>query len=533
MSRSSSRGQTMVLMVICLFLLTLMVTLTLSIGSKVREKMEVQAVADAAAYSNAAVTARVYNEIALLSRAQIGHMVSMAAVQSLISWSTLFRANVAASSLNYIAISVQHKRDAARCCHSHSGCQWMCGCSKAAASMSALRAALIHQRDVAESTQFEAMDTAAAAQSLRLQDAAMRLHGMQLLEYVRLMGELNDQSLAEEIVNAARDGSRVPDEWSAPGGGDTVSNREIGFFSGATTPIDILNSHHVFAALGSRGFSLTTGRSGTPARVIQQQLRALGYVTPPDSVTVVNQGSSYFSTTPNHGALYPLPNGEFSWTDDHGLNTLRYNHTFMPCPRYGAMTSTFVWLKSTDATDPSDLHFWSPFFFVDTVPAPARHTLGRCGRCPSMWPTFIDYNPLRLIDEGDNYGQPKNFAVIQRDYQVRANAGQSVDPWNLGFRFRFSPHRESGFDNRALALADGTDISKQTGLSAGIAYYHRKGHWKEPPNLLNPYWRATLVPLTVDDDGRQDVSDTLGRVDSSWAADAYQSLRAQGYEGGP
>ena len=106
------RGQTMVLFVISLFLLTLMVCLTLSIGMKVREKMEVQAMADAAAYSNAAVTARVYNEIALLSRAQIGHMVSMAGVQSLISWTTAYRANASAIFLNYIIIAGQY---AARC----------------------------------------------------------------------------------------------------------------------------------------------------------------------------------------------------------------------------------------------------------------------------------------------------------------------------------------------------------------------------------------------------------------------------------
>jgi hypothetical protein len=194
---------------------------------------------------------------------------------------------------------------------------------------------------------------------------------------------------------------------------------------------------------------------------------------------------------------------------------------------------TIAWLAATDSSDPQDQHYWLPqIVFTDQVPA--RHTLGRCFRCPSMWPTFIDYNMVPLVDEGDNFGQPKNFAVIQRDYGVRAASGQPVDPWNLGFRFRFSPNRESRFDNRGLVLADGTtNISKQTALSAGIAYYHRKGHWKEPPNLLNPYWRATLVPLTVDDDGKGDVVETLGDVGTDWAAESFQALRSQGYEGGP
>ena len=273
-----------------------------------------------------------------------------------------------------------------------------------------------------------------------------------------------------------------------------------------------------------------------PARVIQSRLQ-MTVARPPDRVTVVNQGSSYFATTFNHGAAWPLVNGKYSWTDDHGTDTLRYSHFFFPCRRYTNTLYTASLLSSTDATDPNDTHAWIPFTFtMDRVPAVARHTLGRCLRCPSMWPTFIDYNLAPMVDEEDNYGQPKNYAVIQRDYDVRAAAGQSVDPWNLGFRFRFSPARESRFDNRALVLADGvTDISKQTALSAGIAYYHRKGHWKEPPNLLNPYWRATLVPLTTDLQGSQggDVPNTLGNVGSGWAGDAYSALRGQGYQGGP
>ena len=46
--------------------------------------------------------------------------------------------------------------------------------------------------------------------------------------------------------------------------------------------------------------------------------------------------------------------------------------------------------------------------------------------------------------------------------------------------------------------AGGTEISKagfdtQGGALRGHhAYYHRAGHWKEPPNFYNPFWRATL-----------------------------------------
>ncbi len=33
-------------------------------------------------------------------------------------------------------------------------------------------------------------------------------------------------------------------------------------------------------------------------------------------------------------------------------------------------------------------------------------------------------------------------------------------------------------------------------ISAGLAYYHRPGDWREPPNLFNPFWGAKLMPVT-------------------------------------
>jgi len=32
-------------------------------------------------------------------------------------------------------------------------------------------------------------------------------------------------------------------------------------------------------------------------------------------------------------------------------------------------------------------------------------------------------------------------------------------------------------------------------VSAAVAYYHRPGDWREPPNLFNPFWGAKLLPV--------------------------------------
>ena len=57
------------MMALTMMLIALMVCLTLGIGMKVKEKAEAQTLADTAAYSQAVMTARTFNSIALLNRA--------------------------------------------------------------------------------------------------------------------------------------------------------------------------------------------------------------------------------------------------------------------------------------------------------------------------------------------------------------------------------------------------------------------------------------------------------------------------------
>jgi hypothetical protein len=171
------------------------------------------------------------------------------------------------------------------------------------------------------------------------------------------------------------------------------------------------------------------------------------------------------------------------------------------------------------------------------MPAAIEHTL-LMGIQPlsNVWFDFVDYNFIRVADESDNFGQPKNFAVVQRDFRQRP---ASADPWNLAFRFRFARGGEGEeFDlqgTNGIVLRDNTDISKQTALSAGISYYHRAGHEREPPNLLNPFWRAGLVHADVDDQSRPgtgtDIQETLTGSGVEWAADAFNKLYNAGYRG--
>jgi hypothetical protein len=536
--RALARGQTLVIFALTLLLLTLLVTITLTIGAKTKEKMELQAVADAAAYSSSVVVARTYNEIALMSRAQIGHMVSMAGVQSLISWSSYYRAQVEATRQSYNKSKLPYELiiiSCGMCLMPRGDCKALCKCAKKAIKDIDETRDKLDQHQQQLKQRWESLDQAAGTQVKHLQGAAAVLFGAQTERWIRMQAELNDQSIASSIVNKAKQGSRWQNEWDAPSSGDDVTLREAGPF-GAMLPVDLFNGHHVYAGMGSRGFQFVTRRSNGAA-VLTRQLKQ--QIPQRDVVTATNGGSAYFASSENHGDLQP--SGAFAWADDHGpgagapgTNAVVFNRGEAPCPvsSPGAATGVRAVVKSTDSNDDSDEHTWSPG--GDPAEEQDRHTLGMCVRCPGIWPLFVDYNPFRLVVPLDNWGQPKSYAVIQRD--LRKRNGQ--EPWNLDFNFRFM--RGGGgtdFDNRGLNLSPingGVDISKQTALSAGIAYYHRYDHWKEPPNLLNPYWRATLVPYDVDAQGRgDDVTDTMNDVGAGFAAEAFEELKKHGYRGGP
>lgn len=204
-----SRGQTLVLFALTLLLLTLLVTLTLSFGSKVKEKMEVQAAADAAAYSQAATTARVFNEMALMSRAQIGHLVSKAAVNSLIDWSSYYRAQIGATR-NAYTIAMLPYIALLPCCIPYSGCSSFCRCAiQGVRDITRSQNALSRYDRTEIAPQWDQLERPAAQRALRLSQAAQQMFVVgQVVQYGRMMLDLNNQSAANDIIDSAGAGSR-------------------------------------------------------------------------------------------------------------------------------------------------------------------------------------------------------------------------------------------------------------------------------------------------------------------------------------
>jgi len=144
-----------------------------------------------------------------------------------------------------------------------------------------------------------------------------------------------------------------------------------------------------------------------------------------------------------------------------------------------------------------------------------KHTMGPCTDDFLLRPCHSVYVGIVSLDHGAPLkGQAKNYAGAQRTHARHSGPGR--DPWDLKFHFAFSPAGSNvdlgkGSDDPALAVG------------TGIAYYHRRGHFSETPNLFNPYWRATLIGA------RRGVADALGIPGE--AGVAWSGLISAGYRG--
>lgn len=504
MSRRTRRGQALVLFALMLLLLVLLVLMTLSLAIRTREGMELQTLADAAAYSNSVATARTMNSLALLNRAEISLNIASIGAQSLLSWSGLYR-----GVLNELEVKLQ-----------------TASCPDAQA---ALWAVIAEQERVAGI--WDPLDVAAAAQVRNINVAEAMIQGSGLVD----SGAYTPRSVLHERLVAGQEGLRLVDEilrrvGSAPGGDglsapaaiNDVNLREIrrdgttgalcDDWQGLCSPR--MNQWEI--AMGSRGFAFVTGREGS-AELIRKKLTDL--LGPTAQVTLAASGAGYWEAEVTHG---DTDEGGDRLADDHARGTL----TFPGCGAPIEFTA-FAYVHSANMARP-DWHVWTGGGDPDNGTVALRHTLiSPIG--DGNWPLVTDYNDLKLADTADLFGQPKNLVVVQRDLTRRAR-----DPWELLFDFRLSPDDQGArYDGTVGArTVNGVRIDRVTAVATGLAYYHREGHWREPPNLVNPFWRATLVPSDVD--GRaspEDVPTTLEASGSPHAAEVYRALLARGFEG--
>jgi hypothetical protein len=542
--RTFQRGQTLALFALTLLLLTVMVTMTLSFGTKAKEKMELQQVADQAAFSTAVAVARGMNVLAMTNRVAIAHYVAMLGLHSTSSFATL-ALPVLWGQLIYYAIDLAQQL-------SYCSSFWMswCGCPGAAGlTIRSIRtiAELVRVRNVLRSLDPLVGDAARGAGNANIYLYVGQLDTMFNQMWLQA---LENQRMADRVMNASRPSSAG--EWTTPNGASGIAEREVGkvpYVDGALNFTNIIASdrHAVWAAMASRGHPWTAGRFGPlgfsgAGGVLQTYFRVTLWNDP---ILVINDGSGYFGAYFHTNVLWSS-SSKAAVADDHVAWVARYSGfqcSVAPLPLIGV---SYTYSQIGLSEHAAGLGFFIPApapptggpFVVVVVPVhfepPATHTqVGICAlNCPSSWTNFVDYNLFKVAFKDDNFAQPKLPVTVQRNMRNRSGG---PDPWNLLFNFRFKDGQQLDLrDQNGIVLPGGVDISLQTALSTGIAYYHRQGHWKEPPNLLNPFWRAGLTRADVDQQARGpggDIPQMLRDSNAGWAADTYTDLYNAGWRG--
>lgn len=551
----------MVLFAFTLMLLTLMVMMTLGFGMKAKEKLELQLITDAAAYSNAVVTARALNGVAILNRAEVAVMVTLAATQSNISYAGMYMGSLN-TIMNWLPIVTPV---IAALIPTNPACV------ATEAKLIALAASVPAKYNQVNSTYFvNGLDEAAGAQARAIQGAATGVHTHQESIYNDMVGPnyIDNQALTRRIVNEAKQGHKWPDEYQVDAAASAVSNRErmtkggpptAGAGAGdgnffALSPRNSSRELGVDAAMGSRGAGFVRDRGH--GIYVSGKISTDLNIALPEGFVLTNGGSGHWkdqgsgvpgSAADNHPPPGPAPYA--SAADDHGNLSGMIGSFACPAIMPGLPVESFVY--SSDSTQNNDKHQWNGGA-SHSSDATTRHTMGGCTACPGVWTMFIDLNPAIVNSDTRKhlYGQPKNMAIVRRDTTARCGDAiyggdcAGADPWNFFFNFKFNRDGTGqNFDNRGMALTNGDNISNQIALGTGVTYYHRPAtggdiHWKEPPNFFNPFWRGTLVSVMVDDQGDpstgSDVVDTVnsgGGASGGTAAAVVNALEGQGYEG--
>lgn len=513
-ARREDGGQALVLLALTLLLVTLMVMLTLALGSKVRSRMDLQTVADAAAYSDAVATARTLNAIAVMNRVQVAHTVSTIGTLSLISWATkywqhaitarnifLTQMAIFAAGVVFHCLPPPARPDCPRC---------MLGVARTGASAGLLwlhanRVRSKLRRDT-ELFRGETMPRWQASQAIFADQANM---------YSTLAERLGGGpgSHAAQLTAEAQLKASAPLTTAAG-----ANAREL---ARAVRPDTTLKGDHPYHAaqlvMGSRGHPFMP-LHGTPSWPWTRSL-----------------------TLP-----WSLPSG-LSWVDGDAEGRGYLNRTWASAPLSAPSSGQPGGTYAHDEGDRTRT-ILIPLLKQCSIFSPLAIAVGLIGRStptsrvgpfdhPGIHdgaqhsvqtiPPFFDFTPQSLLETGDVYGQPKNLTVMSKDLSRKS------DPWDLSIGVEMTDYGRLETSDRPM-LGTG---SRQLAIGAGITYYSRPDRSPEPPNLFAPYWRASLTRFTVDrppaDRGAYDaeltqVFDSSGQPEASVA---FRALQLAGYVG--
>ncbi|MFL5318479.1 MAG: pilus assembly protein TadG-related protein [Myxococcaceae bacterium] len=517
-----SRGQTLLLFAMTMLLIALMVAMTLSMGSRTKEKMELQTAADAAAWNGAVATARTFNSIAVMNRVQVAHAVSTLGTLSLISWATLYWKHTSNAAKLFQKMAAPYAIDVLFNCLPPP--KPLCKICMKGLAQTLIVAALATKHASTTKNRLESDTQLFTQETTPRWKAAQQIHASQLELIDRLKQYLGPNGAAAQTLAAAN--LRASTEVVAPDAAAMLSAEELdNALADSMGPVAGAEPWHIgHILMASRGHpfflkrkeaaewdQLFDGR-GIPVR--SSMVFAGGGIN-----IDASRGMSYYdndwNTNPSGRIYGPLAH------DGKGGRTRAF---FVP-----ASLQFKNWVKCNSPL---------PAFFIAEAIGIAGASVGMKSAAVSAdqhlaighnvqhafrtFPPFIDYNGAALLDEGNLYGQPRVVSMMSRDIQ-------SKDVFELSTDFKFT--------SAGGKLAMGKTRTAQMAVGTGLVYYHRADHALEPPNLFAPFWRAGLTRFAVDRpesgtaawDAR--TVQLMNQSGQPEMGDVYNELKTAGYGG--
>ncbi len=546
----------MVLLALTMLLVALMVTMTIGLGLRIKQKHELQNLADAAAFSNGVAAARTFNNAALLNRLEVAYWAALAADQSLIAWAS---ANEAVT-WGAIQASMRMRTGSCGITSPTPAGQLAQRAARNAALVAFEAQAQIYARgsDSTMSGDWDNMDRAAGNESQRFQGQVVGLrselsvrpwHAMPTgddnapiknrLERLLLTQRLTNDIIANAGMSASVSviGSTATSPASATGAQrlthvemfaqdeaaaawSSWTADSVGATGTGLTMEGGWSDNMLQAALGSRD-TWVAGHSGSPTKA-HNRLNEFGNPLGIEVITAGGSGSGYWNAT---SAMHSGAFGRReAWGEQHGSISIRMGGCTESAPMHSYVRSTAIefdndqhrWGSGSDNTDPAEVH-----------------TMLSCNpECPSVWVRTLGFNGNEAPNNA--WGQPKLIVALQRD--LAAEAAVRKFPWELNFNFAGTQWDGRGRRLHGAAGSSAT-LSRQTAYASSMVYYHRQRHWREYPNLLNPFWRATLVAIDVDSNAgpgqgnSNDVRQSLIGSQFALQRDAVLKLRDEGFRG--
>ncbi|GEM_PF-2268046 len=117
----------------------------------------------------------------------------------------------------------------------------------------------------------------------------------------------------------------------------------------------------------------------------------------------------------------------------------------------------------------------------------------------TAWDRLLSFQRFLIIPNG-SYNQPIVYKSMTQNLAVNERGGRQ--PWDIyeSGKFKgniFGTTSRISFFRRLITSVHLSGADEATVFSKAMVYYHRPGHWKEPPNFWNPHWRAKLHPWST------------------------------------